>query len=82
MILIEGDVLLLHLEKNGEQGRSLSQCGLRSVWMWYGNGFLREAMRDGRVVFCPTPSEDKHSGCPGLIFKKPYGAGLIFKRKR
>lgn len=78
---MEGHVLLLHLEKNGEQGRSLSQSGLGSVWMWNGNDFLTSDA-GWKSSFLPTPYEDKHSGCPDLVCKKPYRAGLIFRRNR
>lgn len=40
LMLQRSDVLLSHLVQNGEQGRSLSQCGLGSVWVWNGNDIL------------------------------------------
>jgi len=79
--LIESDVLLLRLEKNGKQGKSLSQCSLGSVWIWNRNDFLTSDA-GWKSSLPPTLSEDKDSGCPDVVCKKLYRAGLIFRGNR
>lgn len=44
LMLQRSEVLLLHLVQSGDQGRSLSQCGLGSVWLWNGNDILISGM--------------------------------------
>lgn len=40
LMLQRSEVLLSHLVWSGEQGRSLSQCGLGLVCLWNGNDIL------------------------------------------